>query len=139
MFCEIMDYKGKLCIPNTPKIKDKILKDAHNIPIVGHLRYHKTYITIRKSFFWSKMKPDIRLYVQKCLLCQKVKVEQCRTPRLLQLLYVSRCKWESMSMDFIIDLPQNLRGHDTILVLVDRLTKMAHISFPLKSSPLGKT
>jgi hypothetical protein len=35
-------------------------------------------------------------------------------------------KWESISMDFIVGLPQTLKGHDSIWVIVDRLTKVAH-------------
>ena len=35
-------------------------------------------------------------------------------------------KWESISMDFIVDLPRTLKGHDSIRVIVDRLTKVAH-------------
>jgi hypothetical protein len=29
-------------------------------------------------------------------------------------------------MDFIVGLPQTLKGHDSIWVIVDRLTKVAH-------------
>ena len=29
-------------------------------------------------------------------------------------------------MDFIVGLPQTLKGHDSIWVIIDRLTKVAH-------------
>jgi len=35
-------------------------------------------------------------------------------------------KWDGISMDFVTHLPQTLRGHDTIWVIVDRLTKSAN-------------
>ena len=35
-------------------------------------------------------------------------------------------KWDSIAMDFMIHLPQTFRGHDTIWVIVDRLTKSPH-------------
>ncbi|GJU09939.1 putative reverse transcriptase domain-containing protein [Tanacetum coccineum] len=35
-------------------------------------------------------------------------------------------KWERIMMDFVIKLPKTLSGHDTIWVIVDRLTKSAH-------------
>jgi transposase InsO family protein len=35
-------------------------------------------------------------------------------------------KWESISMDFIVGLPRTPKGHDSIWVIVDRLTKVAH-------------
>ena len=35
-------------------------------------------------------------------------------------------KWEDISMDFIVGLPCSQKGHDSIWVIVDRLTKVAH-------------
>ena len=34
--------------------------------------------------------------------------------------------WESISMDFIVGLPGTPKGHGSIWVIVDRLTKVAH-------------
>nr|GFA83619.1 reverse transcriptase domain-containing protein [Tanacetum cinerariifolium] len=35
-------------------------------------------------------------------------------------------KWERIAMDFITKLPRTSSGHDTIWVIMDRLTKSAH-------------
>ena len=35
-------------------------------------------------------------------------------------------KWETISMDFIIGLPKNLRKHDSIMVVVDKLYEEDH-------------
>nr|GEW82932.1 reverse transcriptase domain-containing protein [Tanacetum cinerariifolium] len=35
-------------------------------------------------------------------------------------------KWERITMDFVMKLPRTLNGHDTIWVIVNRLTKSAH-------------
>ena len=40
-------------------------------------------------------------------------------------LEIPKGKWESISMDFIVGLPNTQRGHDAIWVVVDSLTKMA--------------
>jgi hypothetical protein len=45
---------------------------------------------------------------------------------LLQPLKVPEWKWEEISMDFIVGLPQTPTGYDSIWVTVDRLTKVAH-------------
>jgi hypothetical protein len=39
---------------------------------------------------------------------------------------VPEWKWEEVGMDFIIGLPRTQRGYDSIWVIVDRLTKVAH-------------
>jgi hypothetical protein len=44
----------------------------------------------------------------------------------LKPLDVPTWKWESISMDIIVGLPQTPKGHDSIWVTVDRLTKVAH-------------
>jgi hypothetical protein len=45
---------------------------------------------------------------------------------MLNPLDVPEWKWESISMDFIVGLPQTPKDHDSIWVIVDRLTKVAH-------------
>ncbi|KAI3775624.1 hypothetical protein L1987_50205 [Smallanthus sonchifolius] len=44
----------------------------------------------------------------------------------IQPLKIQRWKWEHITMDFITKLPKTAKGHDTIWVVVDRLTKSAH-------------
>ena len=71
-----------------------------------------------------------------CLTFQKLKVEHQKPIGLMQPLEVPKWKWDRISMDFVTGLPSTIRGHDSILVLVDRLTKLAHfiainISFPV--------
>jgi hypothetical protein len=39
---------------------------------------------------------------------------------------VPKWKWEEIAMDFIVGLPRTQSGDDSIWVIVDRLTKVAH-------------
>jgi IS30 family transposase len=72
------------------------------------------------------MKRDIAKYVSLCDTCQRVKTEHQRTARLLQPLKILEWKWEEIGMDFIVGLPRTQAGYDSIWVIVDRLTKVAH-------------
>ena len=72
-------------------------------------------------------------FVARCLDCQQVK-EECKHPGgLLQLISIPKWKWEVISMDFITGLLRTSRQHDSIMVVVDRLTKVAHF-IPVKST-----
>jgi hypothetical protein len=44
----------------------------------------------------------------------------------LQSLPIPTWKWEDISTDFIVGLPSTTKGYDSIWVIVDRLTKIAH-------------
>ena len=62
----------------------------------------------------------------RCLDCQMVKAE-CRHPvGLSHAIAIREWKWEVISMDFITGFPRTSRQHDSIMVVVDRLTKVAH-------------
>nr|GFC53801.1 putative reverse transcriptase domain, ribonuclease H-like domain, aspartic peptidase domain protein [Tanacetum cinerariifolium] len=45
---------------------------------------------------------------------------------LLQQPEIPEWKWENITMDFVNKLPRTRSGHDSIWVIVDRLTKSAH-------------
>jgi transposase InsO family protein len=52
---------------------------------------------------------------------------------LLQPLQVPEWKWEEIAMDFIMGLPRTQSGYDSIWIIVDRLTKVAHF-IPVKTT-----
>ena len=72
------------------------------------------------------MKNDIVEYVSKCLTCQQVKVEHQVPSGLLNPIPIPQWKWDNISMDFISGFPLTQRKHDSVWVIVDKLTKSAH-------------
>ncbi|GKC53143.1 putative reverse transcriptase domain-containing protein [Tanacetum coccineum] len=84
------------------------------------------YQDVKKLYWWPNMKAIIAEYVGKCLTCSRVKVE-CQKPFVLLVQpEIPMWKWERITMDFVTKLPKTSNGHDTIWVIVDRLTKSAH-------------
>ena len=79
------------------------------------------------------MKRDVAEYVSRCLTCQQVKAEHQRPGGLLQPLSIPVWKWDQISMNFVTGLPRSRYGHDSIWVIVDRLTKSAHFLPVLKT------
>ncbi|GJV43006.1 putative reverse transcriptase domain-containing protein [Tanacetum coccineum] len=86
----------------------------------------KMYYDLRDRYWWLGMKKDIAVYVSKCLTCLKVKAEHQRPSGLLQQPEIPEWKWKGIAMDFVTKLPRTSSGHDTIWIIVDRLTKSAH-------------
>jgi hypothetical protein len=82
------------------------------------------------------MKRDIAEYVSLCDTYQRVKAEHQRPAGLLQPLKIPEWKWEEIGMDFIVGLPRTQARYDSIWVIVDRLTKVAH-SIPFKTTYSG--
>ncbi|WVZ63757.1 hypothetical protein U9M48_013364 [Paspalum notatum var. saurae] len=78
------------------------------------------------------MKVEIAEYVAHCDHCSRIKAEHQRPAGLLQPSEIPVWKWEKISMDFIVGLPQTLQGNDAIWVVVDCLTKTAHFT-PIKA------
>ena len=72
------------------------------------------------------MKREIAKNVSECDVCQRVKASHLKVAGTLQPLPIPSWKWEDISMDFIVGLPNTSQKHDSIWVIVDRLTKTAH-------------
>ena len=65
-------------------------------------------------------------YVSRCVRFQTSMYERVRYPRILQPLPIVHRKWQSVSMDFIVEFPCTQRQHNVVSMVVDRLTKMVH-------------
>jgi hypothetical protein len=67
----------------------------------------------------------VERYVSRCTTCNKVK-SRLNPHGLYMPLPVSSVPWENISMDFILGLPRTKRERDSIFVVVDCFSKMAH-------------
>jgi hypothetical protein len=80
----------------------------------------------KKPFFWPRMKKDVIDYIAKCIECQKLNIEHRNPTVLLQPLSILEWKWNVVTTDFITKFPKTTRQHDSVMVMVDKLTKVAH-------------
>ncbi|KAA0035197.1 ty3-gypsy retrotransposon protein [Cucumis melo var. makuwa] len=124
---EGLTFDGRLCVPEDSAVKEELLKEVHSSPFAMHPESTKMYQDLRCVYWWRNMKREVADFVSRCLVCQQVKAPRQRPAGLLQPLSVPGWKWESVSMDFITELPKTLKGYTVIWVVVDRLTKSAHL------------
>jgi transposase InsO family protein len=64
-------------------------------------------------------------YTATCDLCLRTKVQRQPPTGHLEPLPTPATRWETISVDFIVELPQS-DGYDVIMVVVDSLCKRAH-------------
>ncbi|WVZ69530.1 hypothetical protein U9M48_018303 [Paspalum notatum var. saurae] len=120
------DERNRICVPDVDSIKKLILSEAHDTAYSIHPGSTKMYHDLKERFWWYGMKRAVAEYVAVCDTCQRVKAEHQRPAGLLQPLKIPEWKWEEISMDFIVGLPRTQKGYNSIWVVVDRLTKVAH-------------
>ena len=80
-------------------------------------------LEIETYFYWPSMRKDIHIYVEQCMVCQKVKYDRGKAQGLLQPLPLPNVPWESISMDFIFGLPKSMQGNTGIWTIVDFFSK----------------
>jgi hypothetical protein len=115
---------NKLCIPAS-SIRLLLLQEAHGGGLMGHFGVKKIEDVLAAHFFWPKMRRDVVRFVACCTTCQKAK-SRLNPHGLYMPLPAPSVSWEDISMDFMLGLPRTKRGRDSIFVVVDRFSKMAH-------------
>ncbi|GJS48027.1 putative reverse transcriptase domain-containing protein [Tanacetum coccineum] len=119
-------YLDQIWVPLKGEVRTLIMDEAHKLKYSVHPGADKMYYDLRDRYWKPGMKKDIDEYVSKCLTCLKVKAEHQRPSGLLQQPEIPIWKWEGIAMDFVTKFPKTINGHDTIWVIVDRLTESAH-------------
>ena len=117
---------GAPVIPDLPELKQQCLEEVHDAIYSGHFGVAKTKKTAQRPFWWPTMLDDVRQHVTTCEVCRSVKPSNQVPAGEAQSLQIPGRRWESVSVDFIAGLPKTKRGRNSIVVFVDRLTKMAH-------------
>ena len=113
-------------------LRAEVLRKEHDHVLSGHGGVNNTIEKLSRSFWWPGMRSAAEEYALSCPSCQQLKPRNSFKPGLLQSLPVPERIWTDLTMDFIVGLPE-VRGFDSIYVVVDRLSKYAHF-IPCSSS-----
>ncbi|GJR68169.1 putative reverse transcriptase domain-containing protein [Tanacetum coccineum] len=97
-------YLDRIWVPLKGEVRTLIMDEAHKSKYSVHPGADKMYYDLRDRYWWPGMKKDIAEYQPE----------------------IPIWKWEGIAIDFVTKLPRTSSGHDTIWVIMDRLTKSAH-------------
>ena len=122
----IMKHQNRICPPE--ETRKEIIRAHHDQKLAGHSGVRGTLEKIRRTYDWPGITEDITAYVKSCHSCQTNKSARHKPYGELKLSTVPTIPWEHITMDFITKLPGSMdpatsEVYDSILVVVDRLTK----------------
>ncbi len=125
---QVLHYQSLPCVPKV--IRSELISRHHNDPLAGHFGIEKSRKLIARKYYWPTLQQDVEAYVKGCDVCLASKVVRHKLYADLASLPVPTHRWKDMSMDFVTGLPitADWKGdsYDSILVIIDRLTKMVH-------------
>jgi hypothetical protein len=116
--------ENKLCVPMC-SLRELLVREAHGGGLMGHFGVAKTFGILHDHFFWPHMKRDVERICEKCITCKQAK-SKLKPHGLYTPLPIPSEPWTNISMDFVLGLPRTKRGRDSVFVVVDRFSKMAH-------------
>src|SRR5882672_10316529 len=121
---DFLCFKGQLYVPDHQATQLDVLHSYHDHRLAGHPGITKTIKNICHQFYWPRMVTFVTNYIHSCSVCRHSKSLHHKPFGPHRFLPIGEHHWDSISMDFIEGLPLS-DGHDTILVVVCCLTKMA--------------
>ena len=80
---------------------------------------------VTRNYWWPGVTREVKRYVEGCDQCQRMKNRVEMLAGKLKPNKILERLWQHISVDFITKLPMS-KGHDLILVVYDRFSKMSH-------------
>ena len=124
----VLYYQGLLFVPEV--IWTKIIRRHHDDPLARYFGLDKIKDLVGQKYYWLSLQRDIEAYIKGCDVCLDSKAVRYKSYGDLKFLPVSTHWWKDLSIDFVTGLPilTDWKGdsYDSILVIINRLTKMVH-------------
>jgi hypothetical protein len=117
-------HDGKIYVPEANNLRLRVLQYKHDHVLAGHFGQNKTLELVRREYVWPNLRSFVFDFVRTCTTCKRNKSQRHKPYGFLKQLPIPSQPWNSISMDFIEQLPIS-NGYTDILVIVDRLTKQA--------------
>jgi hypothetical protein len=122
----VLTYEGRIYVPANDSLRGKVICLFHDNPESGHFGALKTTEPVSRDFSCPVIDTRVRKYVSGCEVCHRIKAPRHARYGINMPLETPSHPWEGVRMDFVTDFPESTAsGYTGILVIMDRLTKMA--------------
>ena len=119
-------FRGKVYVPKDSDLRMQIVKAHHDLQIAGHPGRWKTLELVSRNYWWPGLSRYIASYCKGCDRCNRTKSFPAKPVGKLVPTQIPKDVWEIISVDLITGLPES-QGHNSIMVVVDRLSKYIHV------------
>jgi len=134
---ELVLREGKVYVLKDEELRAEVIQLYHDVPTAGHGGRWKTVELVTRNSWWLGVTRDVGRYVEECDLCQRMKNRIEELAGKLKLSEIPEKLWTHLMVDFITKLPV-VAGKDVILVVCNRLSKMAHFVATTKGTSVER-
>jgi hypothetical protein len=121
----LLMFRGKIYVPNDRDLRRCIIEQHHDTRIAGHAGHFKTPELVARNYWWPQMSHYIGIYIKIRDLCNRTKLQHRRPFGELHPSETPAEPWDTISVDFIVELPES-HGYDAIINVVNSVTKHTH-------------
>ena len=112
-----------LVIPE--KLEANILNMYHNSLLTMHQGLYRTFLTMRKQFYFPNMLPKIQKYIEACTLCQRTKPKNTKQRPYYGRIPIEYIPCENLAVD-LKKMPMGILYHEFLLIATCEKTNFAH-------------
>jgi hypothetical protein len=114
----------RLCIPQNSELRLRLITEMHASSSAGHIGVASTLAKALDRFWWKRLRQNVKHFCERFVVCRRAKIRPHMAATLYPLLVPPR-PWHTVSLDYLTHLPES-NGCNSVLIVVDHLTRMAH-------------
>ena len=112
-----------LVIPE--KFEANVLNMYHNSLLAMHQGPYRTFLTMRKQFYFPNMLPKIQKYIEACTLCQRTKPKNTKQRPYYGRIPIEYIPCENLAVD-LKKMPMGIIYHEFLLIATCEKTNFVH-------------